>query len=63
MKKGDYVRTPRFCTVKIERVFGNHEAARADGYIEPTHYENPDYDIWGKHIGVNRMIFAAIKKI
>lgn len=62
MKKGDYVKTPRFCTVKIEHVFRKPETARANGYVEPTHYSNPDYDIQGKHVGVNRMVFAAIKR-
>jgi hypothetical protein len=61
MKKGDYVKTPRFCTVKIEEVFENARSARAEGYTEPTHYEG-EYEILGKHTGINRMIFAAIKK-
>jgi hypothetical protein len=36
--------------------------AAKEGYTEPTHYENPEYDIQGKHTGLNTMIFAAIKK-
>jgi hypothetical protein len=62
MKQGDYVYTPRFCTCKIEKVFTSAKEARSEGYTEPTHYENPEYDVCGKSIGVNRMIFAAIQK-
>lgn len=64
MKKGDYVKTPRFCTVKLEEVFENEDAARKDGYVEPTHYQyqhSDGYDILGKHTGTNRMVFAAVK--
>lgn len=63
MKKGDYVRTPRFLNVKIEKVFRNEDNARKAGFIEPTYY-NDDYDfgVLGKVIGVNRMIFAGYKK-
>ena len=62
MKKGDYIVTPRFCTVKIEKVCKSRNTAYKQGFIEPTHYENFEYDILGKHIGINRMIFAAVKK-
>jgi hypothetical protein len=62
MKQGDYVFTPRFCTVKIEKVFNTENEAREAGYREPTHYDSGDYDIMGKHIGENRMTFAAIHK-
>lgn len=62
MKVGDYVETPRFLTVRIKKVFENMEAARLEGYVEPTHYEDPEYEIQGKHIGTYLMIFAAIKK-
>lgn len=61
MKKGDMVHTPRFCTVRIAEVLSSNEAAE-NGYKEPTHYNSPDYDIYGKHIGTNRMQFAAVKK-
>lgn len=61
MKKGDYIRTPRFCTVKIEEVFDNTKVARSEGYTEPTHYEG-EYEILGKHTGINRMVFAAAQK-
>lgn len=62
MKKGDYVRTPRFCTVMIEHVFQKRERASAQGYVEPTHYSDLEFDIYGKHTGTNRMEFAAVKK-
>ncbi len=61
MKTGDYIRTPRFCTVKIEKVFNNVKSAKAEGYTEPTHYEG-EYEILGKHTGINRMTFAAAQK-
>ena len=58
MKKGDWVNTPRFLKVQIEDVL-TPEQAREQGYTEPTHYRG-EYDIRGKHIGTNRMIFAAV---
>lgn len=61
MKAGDMVRTPRFLTVRIAEVFEDAKSARAAGYTEPTHYDG-EYDIKGKHTGINRMTFAAIKK-
>jgi hypothetical protein len=63
IKKGDYVKTPRFLTVRIEEVFENMEDAWEQDYKETTHYKDDgDYEILGKHIGTNRMIFGAIKK-
>lgn len=62
MKAGDYVHTPRFCSVKIQTIFEHDEEARNGGYCEPTHYTDAEYSILGKHTGTNRMIFAAIKK-
>lgn len=62
MKKGDYVMTPRFCTVEIKKVFRSRNAARMQAFVEPTHYVSAEYDILGKHIGLNRMIFAAVIK-
>ena len=63
MKQGDTIYTPRFCTVRIAEVFENLSEARRQGYTEPTYYrENPDFDIYGKHTGTNRMIFAAVAK-
>lgn len=61
MNKGNYIYTPRFCNVRIEEVFKNRDEARENGYTEPTHYKG-DYDVLGKSIGVNRMVFAAVKK-
>jgi len=62
MKQGDAIYTPRFCTVKIAEVLSREEA-HAQGFTEPTHYyQDPEFDIYGKHIGINRMIFAAIIK-
>ena len=61
MNKGDYIYTPRFCNVRIEEVFENRDEVRENGYTEQTHYRG-DYDVLGKSIGVNRMVFAAVKK-
>jgi len=61
MKKGDYIKTPRFLTVKIEDVFEDTKIAREQGYKEPTHFEDEHHEVLGKVIGVNRMIFAAVK--
>lgn len=62
MKKGDYVYTPRFCSCEITEIYEDSNKARQEGFTEPTYYEGPEYDIRGKHTGINRMIFAAIKK-
>jgi len=62
MKKGDYVRTPRFLTVKIAEVYEEKKDATRDGYTEPTHYQDEQYDILGKSIDINRMVFAAVAK-
>ena len=64
MKAGDRVKTPRFLTVRIQEVFENAKDAHTAGYVEPTHYDNDTepYDILGKHTGLNRMQFAAIRK-
>ena len=59
MKIGDYIDTPRFCKVKIEKVFGCEATARKFGFTEPTHYKDGKYGILGKHTGPNQMIFAA----
>lgn len=62
MKKGDRIRTPRFCTVEIKKVFRSYDTARKQGFIESTYYDDWEYDIRGKHTGTNTMIFAAIKR-
>lgn len=61
MKKGDLVYTPRFCTCQIQKVFTSRENAYKQGYTEPTHYDKDGYTVYGKHTGINRMIFAGIK--
>jgi hypothetical protein len=40
IKPGDYVNTPRFLRVKIQKTFKNEANARRQGYTEPTHYDN-----------------------
>lgn len=62
MKTGDYVRTPRFLTVKISTMFCSENDAREHGFTEPTHYDNAVYDIFGKSCGENCMIFAGVIK-
>ena len=47
----------------IKEVYESREDATRDGFTEPTHYTNDSqYDILGKSIGINRMIFAAVPK-
>jgi len=60
-QKGDWAETPRFLRVKIDKVLFETDAYK-QGYNEPTHYEDPNYNIFGKCIGENRMIFAAVVK-
>jgi hypothetical protein len=62
IKAGDYVKTPRFLRVEIQKVFKSEANARKQGYTEPTHYDNDKYGIAGKHKGTNRMEFAAYEK-
>ena len=63
IKKGAYVKTPRFLTVKITKVFRSEQNAYKQGYCEPTHYDNDGkYGILGKMIEENRMAFTAYKK-
>lgn len=62
MKKGEWIETPRFLKVRIEKVFRSNERAMKEGYTEPTHYRDSEYYIRGKRLGDNRMIFAAIKR-
>ncbi len=61
MKKGDYIYPPRFCGVRIEKVFRSEENARKAGFTEPTHYEGPTHGILGKSIDAYHMVFAAYK--
>lgn len=62
IKVGDYVKTPRFLTVRIHKVFESEEEMYQAGYTETTHYVNDDWEICGKSIGVNRMRFVACRK-
>lgn len=62
MKKNDYVYTPRFCTVRIEKIFASEEEARQEGYTEPTYYDDPDYGIAGKSLDMYHMKFAGYRK-
>lgn len=61
IQKGDRIETPRFLNVVIADVLFRSDA-REQGFNEPTHYEDPAYDIFGKHVGENRMVFAAVVK-
>lgn len=62
MKKGDWVDTPRFCKVQIEKVFKCEKTARKFGFIEPTYYKDWEFGILGKSTGPDTMIFAAYKR-
>ena len=59
IKVGDYVYTPRFCTVQISDVLESEKEARSRGYREPTYYEG-NHVILGKVLDLNHMEFAAI---
>ena len=59
---GDYVRTPRFLTVKIKKVYPSTEEMYCTGFEEPTHFRDDDYEVCGKTIGLNQMEFAAACK-
>ncbi len=59
---GDYVNTPRFCSVQIERVYRDEVEMRRDGYTEPTDYRDREYVVCGKSTGLNRMVFAAARR-
>ncbi len=62
MQIGDYVNTPRFLRVKIEEIFENQSEANEKGYTEPTHYNDPEWNICGWVYEPNYMKFAAIRK-
>jgi len=66
LKKGDFVDTPRFLKVRISEILLSNKADCAcgcdPGFTEPTHFEHPYYNVFGKHIGTNRMVFAAVLK-
>jgi hypothetical protein len=64
MKKEDVrincrIKTPRFLEVKIIAIFGKKADARQLGFTEPTHYDG-EFEVYGRHIGINMMDFAAV---
>lgn len=59
---GDKVQTPRFLTTKISAMFVSVELAEFCGFTEGTDFRDYDWVIRGKHIGENRMLFAAVKR-
>ena len=64
MNVGEYIETPRFCRVKIKEYFETEGEAHEAGYTEPTHYRRKHqdgYDVLGKVIDTNRMVFAFVK--
>lgn len=62
MKKNDTIKTPRFCTVRIEEVYPDKTSANEAGYTEPTYYRNDGYVVLGKSIDLHHMVFAAYKE-
>lgn len=61
MKIGDFVYTPRFCTVQISAVFATEAETHAAGFCEPTYYKG-DHIILGKSLDVYHMEFAAVPR-
>jgi hypothetical protein len=59
---GKKVQTPRFLSVRIAAMFENTELAENCGFTESTDFRDEEYHIRGKHIGENRMLFAAVKR-
>ena len=58
----DLVFTPRFCTVRITRIFNSRCEAIREGFSEPTHYHKDGYGILGKSLDLYHMEFAAVKE-
>jgi hypothetical protein len=56
----DCVETPRFLKVKILATFATEDLARECGFTEPTDYNKEYCKILGKHVGLNRMVFASV---
>lgn len=57
-KINDYVHTPRFLTVRIDRVFRSYEDMVKAGFTEPTHFRG-DFKVNGKSIDMYTMVFAC----
>lgn len=55
---GDYIRTERFCTVRISAVFPTAHDANVAGFNEPTHTAN----IFGKVLDCYHMQFAFVRE-
>lgn len=62
VKVGDYINTPRFCTVKIAEVFASEAEAHSHGYSISSYYRGDDCTIWGKSLDLYHMRFAAVPK-
>ena len=60
VKLGNFVSTPRFCTVQISAMFAKEREARECGYTEPTYYKGGDCVILGKSLDLYHMVFAAV---
>lgn len=61
IEKGDWIITPNYGLQPIGFVIDFAEAQR-EGFLVPTGYDNDDYEVFGKHIVHNRMVFAAVRK-
>jgi hypothetical protein len=62
MERGEFVWTPRFCSVGINAVYSSEQELRDAGFTEPTGYKSDDYVVLGKSTGLNMMSFAAARK-
>lgn len=62
MQVGDKIYTPRFCTVEISQIFSSMEDAVSNGFTESAHYNDGQFAVYGKSVGVNRMVFSAVKE-
>ena len=63
LKEGDDLYSPRFCWIKITKVYDTVADLFAAGYSEPTHIWNDRWDIRGRSLDMNRMDFAAAPKL
>ena len=63
LKTGDTVRSPRFGSVRIARIYKEEDKAFADGYTESAHVWGIDgWRIFGKYTESNRLPeFAAVR--